>query len=272
MNNNQNFDDIIFENRNKEYGAYFLRKNYHHYLTKAMLIGSGIFVTLFGGAFTYNKYTLEKSSNTDIPHGTITLRTPPSEKPFEIPEITPPPPIEEVELPKATIAFLPPEPVIDNLAILETPPPNKDDMEGKVISNKTNEGIEAMGAFSPPPRAPEIVEMIKVDRVEDNNIFISVEQQPEFPNGIKAMYEFLSKNIHYPKSAVNAGITGKVFVKFVVEKDGSIADVQITKGIGFGCDEEAIRVIASMPKWSPGKQNGKNVRVYFNMPVTYNLD
>ncbi|MCP9767375.1 energy transducer TonB [Lacihabitans sp. LS3-19] len=272
MKSNQNFDDIIFENRNKEYGAYFLRKNYSNYLTKAMVIGSSIFILLFGGAFTYNKYVLDKNSNKDINHGTIKLIPPPPEKPIVIPEITPPPPIKEIDIPKATITFLPPEPVIDNLDIIETPPPTKDEIEGKVISNKTNEGIESNGAFTTPPKVPEIVEIIKVDNPEDNKIFISVEQKPEFPNGTKAMYEFLSKNIHYPKSAVNAGVTGKVFVKFVVEKDGSIADVQITKGIGFGCDEEAIRVIQSMPKWRPGRQNGKEVRVYFNMPITYKLD
>ena len=99
-----------------------------------------------------------------------------------------------------------------------------------------------------------------------------MEQNPEFVGGQAKMYQYLGENIKYPAAAQRANISGRVFVKFVVEDDGSIGDVKVMKGIGFGCDEEAVRVVKSMPKWKPGVQNGKNVRVYYNMPIVYRLD
>ncbi|MCP9754820.1 energy transducer TonB [Lacihabitans sp. CCS-44] len=270
MKNLQNLDDIIFENRNKEYGAYFLRKNYSRYLTKAMIIGSSFFVLLFGGAFTYNKYILPNIAKQKFNGGTIIILPPQVEPPQKIVEVAPPPPEEKIEQ-KATITYLPPEPVIDDKAIIEMTPPTQEDMDGKAISNKTVDGNESAEMMSPPP-APEITRTINMDEPDEQKVFISVEQQPQFPNGEKEMYKFLSQNINYPATAVRANVSGKVYLKFVVEKDGSIANIEIVKGIGFGCDEEAIKVIKSMPNWSPGKQNGKAVRVYFNMPVVYRLD
>jgi TonB family protein len=103
-------------------------------------------------------------------------------------------------------------------------------------------------------------------------IFTAVEQNPEFPGGMTAMYRFLGNNIKYPNEAQRARVSGRVFLKFVVEKDGSISSVDVLKGIGFGCDAEAIRVVKSMPKWIPGRQNGKPVRVYYNMPIVFKLE
>ncbi|MCP9768658.1 TonB family protein [Lacihabitans sp. LS3-19] len=112
----------------------------------------------------------------------------------------------------------------------------------------------------------------KIIQKDGEPIFTAVETNPEFPGGVVAMYKFLGENIKYPSAAQRANINGRVFVKFVVEKDGSIGDVEVMKGIGFGCDEEAIRVMKTMPRWNPGVQNGKNVRVYYNMPVVYKLE
>jgi len=99
-------------------------------------------------------------------------------------------------------------------------------------------------------------------------IFTVVEEQPV----LEGMYEFLSKNIRYPDEAKELGIQGKVFVTFVVEADGSVSNVRVLRGIGGGCDEEAIRVVQSMPKWTPGKQRGNSVRVQFNIPVKFTLN
>jgi TonB family protein len=104
-----------------------------------------------------------------------------------------------------------------------------------------------------------------------NEIFTAVEQNPEFEGGASAMYKWMGNNINYPREAQTYGVEGRVFVKFVVERDGSIGQVYLLKGIGGGCDEEAIRVIKSMPKWKPGYQNGKPVAVYYNMPVVFKL-
>ncbi|MBN1650767.1 MAG: energy transducer TonB [Bacteroidales bacterium] len=109
------------------------------------------------------------------------------------------------------------------------------------------------------------------EEIEEQHIFLVVENMPEFPGGEAAMYKFIGKNIEYPRMAKESGISGRVFVTFVVERDGSVTDVQILRGIGGGCDEEAIRVIKMMPKWTPGKQRGKPVRVQYRMPIKFTL-
>ena len=118
-------------------------------------------------------------------------------------------------------------------------------------------------AYIPPVFEEEVV-------VEDE-IFIVVEDQPEFPGGDAARIRFLSENIRYPQMARESGIQGTVFVTFVVERDGSITDVRVIRGIGGGCDEEAIRVIQAMPSWTPGRQRGRPVRVQFTMPIRFTL-
>jgi periplasmic protein TonB len=102
-------------------------------------------------------------------------------------------------------------------------------------------------------------------------IFTIVEEQPAFPGGDAALMEYLGKNISYPPMAKESGIQGTVFVQFVVEPDGSVSNAKILRGIGGGCDEEAIRVVRNMPKWKPGRQRGKPVRVYFNLPIRFIL-
>lgn len=107
---------------------------------------------------------------------------------------------------------------------------------------------------------------------EEQQIFTVVEAMPSYPGGEEAMRRYLSESIEYPQMARESGIQGRVFVTFVVERDGNITDVQILRGIGGGCDEEALRVIKNMPKWAPGKQRGKPVRVQFNMPIMFKLN
>ncbi len=109
------------------------------------------------------------------------------------------------------------------------------------------------------------------EEVEEQQIFQVVENMPEFPGGRAALMKYLATNIKYPPYAKEAGIQGRVFINFVVEKDGSITAVKVLRGIGGGCDEEAIRVVKNMPKWSPGMQRGKPVRVSFNLPVKFTL-
>ncbi len=107
---------------------------------------------------------------------------------------------------------------------------------------------------------------------EDKEVFTVVEEMPKYPGGMDAMISYLVNNIKYPEDAKKNKITGRVFVSFVVEKDGSIEHVKILRGIGGGCDEEAMRVVQNMPKWIPGKQKGKAVRVAYNLPIKFALD
>ncbi|AWV98910.1 TonB family protein [Arcticibacterium luteifluviistationis] len=105
-----------------------------------------------------------------------------------------------------------------------------------------------------------------------NEIFTAVENNPEFPGGANEMYKHIAREITYPAAAQTARIEGRVFVKFVVRKDGSVGSPEVLKGLGFGCDEEAIRIINEMPTWNPGIQNGKPVNVYFTMPIFFQLE
>ena len=115
--------------------------------------------------------------------------------------------------------------------------------------------------------APEVVE----DEVVEQEIFKIVEEMPSYPGGEAKLMEFVAKNIKYPQIARETGIQGRVFVNFVVEPDGSVSNVSVLRGIGGGCDEEAMRVVKSMPKWKPGKQRGKAVRVQYMLPVNFRL-
>lgn len=121
----------------------------------------------------------------------------------------------------------------------------------------------------------EVEEYIPVemdeDIVEEAEIFTVVESMPTYPGGESALYKYLTKSIQYPTMAQESGVQGRVYVTFVVEVDGSITDIRILRGIGGGCDEEAMRVVKEMPRWVPGKQRGQSVRVQFNLPVRFVL-
>lgn len=115
---------------------------------------------------------------------------------------------------------------------------------------------------------------VKVQTLENpvgGKVFTVVEKQPMFPGGIRAMYDFLGDNIKYPSAAANANVTGRVFISFIVDASGTISDVTVLKGIGFGCDEEAVRVVSKFPKWTPGMQDEKPVSVKYNLPIMFEL-
>lgn len=120
-------------------------------------------------------------------------------------------------------------------------------------------------------RANRLKSMAEEEEVAETEIFTVVETSPSFPGGDEERLKFLARNLNYPAEAREAAVQGTVYITFVVERDGSISDVRVLRGIGAGCDEEALRVIKMMPKWSPGKQRGKPVRVQFNMPIKFTL-
>ena len=119
---------------------------------------------------------------------------------------------------------------------------------------------------------PEAVEPQQQEAVATaDSVYSVVEQDPEFPGGIEALYKYLAENIKYPEQAKAEGVQGRVFVRFVIEADGSITNAQVLRSIGGGCDEEALRVVNAMPKWKPGMQDGKPVRVQYNLPIIFKL-
>lgn len=105
----------------------------------------------------------------------------------------------------------------------------------------------------------------------DDEVFVVVEEQAEFPGGMEAMYAYIQKNLVYPEKAKAKGIEGRVFVQFVIEKDGSISNILIKRAIGGGCEEAVVEMIKNMPKWKPGTQKGKPVRCQFNLPINFEL-
>lgn len=265
-------DDIVFENRNKEYGAYYLRTHYEENLLKAFFYAtSGL---LFLSAFLYF-YFKTQSPTMGLPkvNKGVTII---------IDEFLPKEP-EKVKIPKKTMnltqiqqkAVLPPVAVADNTRTQETPPPDMTNLDNYLIGTVDLAGIppsDGLGMLTQPSNNSGAGTVEPPKPVEPEKTFEKAEIDPSFVGGLSAMYKFLSKNLNYPPQAARANVEGKVFVKFVVEKDGSIGQIEIIRGVGFGCDEEAIRVIKSMPKWNPGKQNGQNVRVFFNMPIWFKLD
>lgn len=139
----------------------------------------------------------------------------------------------------------------------------------KQIADNTTPAVES----ATKKKEPEIIMVVEIPEDTNKNvIFTVVEEMPSFPGGSGAMYTYLGKNIKYPKEAQEKGISGTVYVTFVVEKDGSINFVELLRGTNKLLDDEAIRVVKAMPKWEPGKQKGKPVRVKYNLPVKFLLD
>ncbi|MCQ2320523.1 MAG: energy transducer TonB [Bacteroidales bacterium] len=155
---------------------------------------------------------------------------------------------EPVEMPKQTTQLE----IVDDDVEVEDIEINADVQQNEVIEEYV---------------APEIEE----EEVVEQEIFQIVEEMPSFPGGEQKLMEYVGKNVKYPQIARESGIKGRVFVSFVVEPDGSVSNVKVLRGIGGGCDEEAMRVVKSMPKWKPGKQRGKAVRVSYMLPVNFQL-
>ncbi|QKZ11838.1 energy transducer TonB [Spirosoma sp. KUDC1026] len=265
-------DDIVFANRNKAYGAYALRTEYPKIVTRALLIGGAIFVL---GVLTPTIITAlapEEDEQAMVEVNLVNLPPPPPIDPNE----PPPPPPPPVEVPKVnTVKFLPPEVKPDQEVPEETPPPAVEELKEAVAAEKTQVGdpnAEEVIAAPEATAAPTRVEVAVEAAPKEEQVFTVVEQQPEFNGGMAALGQYLSKNLRYPAAAQRANVAGRVFVSFVVNTDGSIQDVAVLKGLGFGTDEEAIRVIKAMPKWRPGKQSGRPVRVKYNLPINFTLE
>jgi len=264
-------EDIVFQNRNKAYGAYIFRTDYQKSIKIALGIGIGIFCLAVAAPMILANIKHEDKIGITINLEDYKIPEPPKDIPVE-PEVTPPPPQEEVIVHK-TIAFNQPEIVEDDKAT-ELPPDqdvlNNTDAQ---ISSVTQEGEIGEIPVDDPDRFKTGEGSAPVEvKVEEEKTFLSVETMPEFAGGNAALAKFLQKNLRYPRNASEVGIGGKVYVQFVVGKDGNISSIDILKGLGFGCDEEAQRVIKLMPRWNPGKQSGRNVSVKFTLPIVFQLD
>ncbi|MFW6226676.1 MAG: energy transducer TonB [Bacteroidota bacterium] len=169
------------------------------------------------------------------------------------------------------------EDIVMNTQREEPPPPQQEPPQTQVLEIVDDEMDleEDLNIDAEADQETEIEDMpdVVVDEpeVQESEIFTVVEDQPSFPGGEAARMEYLQENIEYPTMARESGIEGTVYVTFVVEKDGTVTQVRILRGIGGGCDEEALRVVRNMPKWNAGKQRGRPVRTQFNMPIRFKL-
>ncbi len=251
-------DDMVFEFRNKSYGAFILRKLYNKNVTISSLVASALFALFIATPYVIKAFSDVKEKEKEIDLSEVVLdQAPPQDK------NEPPPPVIEPPPPlNSTVQFTPPVPVEDN-KVTENRVVTADDLE-KVDAGPAT----VVGDPNGVDRSLDDSNKGPVE-VEDNTPLTYVEIMPEFPGGEAALFAYLKKNIVYPQVALDNDVQGKVVVDFVVGRDGKISDVKVVKGIGFGCNEEAIRVVSGMPAWSPGGQKGRNVPVSFKVPIKF---
>lgn len=250
--------ELVFANRNKEFGAYVIRKGYNKTTAQALLISLAVFTLLISGPVIMNFLNPGDDAGVEKPvEVTVDLKEPPPIDKNEPPPPPPPPPPPTIE----TVKFTPPVVVDREIEDEDQPPPQEE-------LSETNVGVVTQAGDD---NATELPDEEPVADPDAGKIFTFVEEQAEFPGGEEARITFLQKNIKYPALARENGIEGRVYVTFVVGPDGSIRDVKVLRGIGGGCDEEATRVVKMMPAFKPAKQNGRPVNVQFNMPIVFSL-
>lgn len=263
--------DIVFANRNQAYGAYQLRRAYPIYLGRAL--GIGLLLISFGLALPHILNAVSNVLPAPSPLNTeITLSQPPDIDPMSPPP-PPPPPLPTPPPPvAATIKFIPPTLVPDEIAENEKQMSQEEVFLAKGnVSTKTQESEgDAPPSFDNFPAPPPEVESAPPPD-EDEYTPVTVNKPPTFPGGEQDLLKFLASNIQYPALARENDIQGTVVLSFVIGKDGTVSDVNILKEIGGGCGKEAVRVVQSMPRWSPGEANGQAVKVRFTLPVRFRL-
>jgi periplasmic protein TonB len=257
---NSSMDDLVFDNRNKDYGAYALRKSY----SKSILTGFGIGVLAFGLIAASDKVgeLLKKNQqDEEVVLTTVTLSEPPPLN-KDTPPPPPPPPPPPVERP--TIKFMELVAKKNEEVQEEEPIVKAEEMKINVAASTETKGDVTAKVEPETPIVSDVP-------VVQEKPFTVVEQMPAFPGGDAALYAYLSKNIKYPEREQEDGIQGKVFVRFVVNENGSVSDAEIVRGVSPGLDKEARRVVLGLPQFTPGRQGGKAVKVYYNLPVTFKL-
>ena len=266
---NESLNDIVFENRNKLYGAYVLRREYGGNIQRATIIGVGIFLLMFLLPELYARLTPTPDKDDivfEVEFSPEHIKMAEKEKITPPVAETPPPPVKTVR--SRIYEVLP-----DEKVPVETPPPTVEMLQDAQTGQETTEGVAITDLVIPPAETVGSGKGNAVEvKPEEEKTLLFAEQQPEFFGGREAFASFLQKNLKYPRAAAQAGVQGKVFVEFTVGADGNIENARTIKGIGFGCDEEALRVINLMPNWKPGKQSGRPVRVRFTLPIAFQLN
>ncbi len=262
--------DIVFDGRNKNYGAYELRRNYHQRMTKALLITAGICIAIGGGAWLTHTFakTIDEGLVKISPALTISAIAPIEEK---IPEPPPPRPAPKVEVPKIqTIAFT--TPVITDKDIVD-PPPTQDQLADTRISSISQDGVKDMGLVVTPPSDGDgkglITEKPK-EEIDYNKTFIKVEIDASYMGDWK---RFLERNLVGEVPVDNGAAPGTytVIIQFIVDAGGNVSDIRPLTNYGYGMEQEAVRVVKKSGKWKPAIQNGREVKAYRRQPVSFRV-
>ena len=262
----QKWIDVVFSSRNKAYGAYELRKDNSKNTNRALVIAIILFVFVISLPTIINKLkglipkADEKVKITDV----VLLPPPPVDQTKK-----PPPPPPEPPKPKVDQVRFPPPIVKPDNEVKEKDPPTVKELQVADPGQKDQKGDpNADIRIDEPVGNSDIKQVVEED---PNKIFASVENLPEFPGGQDKFIAYLSKNIRYPAVDRENGTQGRVILTFVVERDGSLTDIKVSRSLSPGTDAEATRVLKSSPKWKPGIQNGRPVRVQYSVPVSFAL-
>ena len=264
--------DLVFEGKNQAYGAYQLRKDTGKRNLKALITMFLIFAAIAAiviAKVSIDNYIASRNAaiETDVELQSLAEKKEAKAEKKDEPEVEK----IEIERGKSSVAFTVPEIKKDDEVKEEQEIKSQDELQetNTAIGAFNVEGNDETGGEV--LKAKEVIAEPEPPKVEETKVFDVVEEMPQFPGGQAALLEYLAKNIKYPVVAEENGVQGRVIVTFVVERDGSITDVRVVKSVDPSLDKEAARVVKSMPKWQPGKQNGSAVRVKYTVPVQFRL-
>lgn len=272
--------DLVFQGKNKEFGAYQLRKNSEKRHTLAViftLIGLVVVILAVIGYSKWSDWKAEQDAAALLAEREKMMQVEMAQE-EEVPEEEPEEQKFEQEIPEVK------EEVLATVQVTQIAIVDADKVKNEIMTQDeqredntargvvTQEGSDDADKFQAVKEQVVVVEEPKkVEEPKPDQIFQAVEQPAEFPGGQGALNKWLSNNIRYPEAAQQNGVSGRVVVRFVVERDGSISGATVVKGVDKDLDAEAIRVVKKMPKWQAGKNNGQAVRSYFTLPVNFKL-
>jgi protein TonB len=262
---NNNLDEVVFEHRNKAYGAYVIRKMYPEHLNKSMFLTIAPLLFVLASMIIYNLFKPSPFVAKELVYDTK-IR----EKIKDIVEVS------------GGFAFILENPlagfevVVDKQVKPEVKKPKiPDPIEMRPIVSGSSSGLiqPNLGEIGMGGMGGTGIGVKAGESAQGGNTIIefTAERMPEFPGGQSAMYEYISRNLQYPRQAIENNIAGRVLISFVIMPDGQVEMSQVEKGIGFGCDDEALRVVREMPTWMPAEQNGRKVPIRMFLPVLFKL-
>ena len=268
------FDDLVFEGRNQAYGAYQLRQAYNGHLRTAMGLVVGLCALLLLGSAAWQQLhplaaIAHANPVTIEPMVPPTYVTEPPKPPAPLAE-----PSQARSMPAAThsVATIPTKVVKDELAIVLKQEVTVEELPAETLgAASTTTDATAIGSVGGSDTAGKGTETGSDTSPAVTGPYVVVEKMPEFAGGTEALMRYLRSHLRYPNAALAAQAEGRVFVSFVVQADGTIADITVPKGLGYGLDEEAQRVVRQMPAWTPGQQSHHAVPVRFTLPITFRI-